>query len=297
MQNSTHMFLPENPECFKVSAPAGKGLSGVASAPAAEKKFDKVKFVNAQIPRGWNMHADRRITSLGSLDTPVDLRHKRTKDGKDFPVMKKIILSAVVMAEEDGYVLMGAGLDWWWEFRVLKKGGMFSSDKMVPVYGRAKSIAGGNGSAAFSTNDWIFRVPVVKGANPVEIEVTLGECGFGSAGLLPASMADREISVATMKEYEFYRDNFPEPDKTFNASKSFGSWRFDTAQPYPAGIEYRVKGAKDWQSVWDNSCSKSHSVKLPEDMFKGKTVEMRIAQRAYFSGWTVIRSEIKTQTF
>lgn len=296
MQSSTHMFVPENPEVVKVTAPAGRGLSGVAPAANVER-FEKVDFVNASVKDGWTMSFDGKSIKLGSLDKKIDLRHKRGENGKDLPVLKTVVLSAVLTADADGWALIGAGLDWWWEFRVLKKGGFFSSDKMVPVYGRHKSIEGGNSKASFEKTDWIFRVPVVKGDNPVEIELMLGEVGLGSVGVVPASLADREISIPEMKTYLFYRDNFPEPDKTFSAKKSFGSWKFDTVQAFPAGIEYRVKGEKNWSAVWDEAYSKSHSVKLPEESFAGKEVELRIVQRAYFSGWRTVRSEIRTEKF
>ena len=64
--------------------------------------------------------------------------------------------------------------------------------------------------------------------------------------------------------------------------------RFRTAQPFPAGVEYRLgKGA--WHVVWDKRPSRRHSVRIPVSAWH--TCHFRPVQRIFRGGWQTIRGE------
>lgn len=298
MQDCSHLYPPVKDirQEFVIEKPAGSGITGTAPRPV-KAELPKVDFVPAQFDaRKWTLtRADG--TEVGDFQFEgkrINFRKGRAADGKDLPVLSRVKLTGELVAEKDGYALVGAGFDWWWNFRINGK----------EVYGRTLS-SGCNSTAAFERTDWIFRVPVEKGANSVEIEIVLGEHGFGNVGVLPASFASREISRNELARYSFTQKTFPEPDRGTEIGIKGGalfSWLFGgkvltfrSAQPYVAGLEYREKGTKDWKTVWDKAMSRDHEVE-PE-VESGKTYEMRIVQNAYLDGWKIFRSEPVEMTF
>ncbi len=301
-QGSTHMFIPVGGEKYFHSEPAGKGINGEA-APMQDKPREKVQFVSAEfLPDQWLFAPDASediLKCTEALFQPVkfsgreNLRLGRGENGKDLPVMRNVCLRGVLEADADGYALIGTGADWWWNCAVKIDG------KWQSVFARTMS-QGANGSAAFSPEDWIYRVPVKKGKNEILLQVTLGEQGFVAIDTLdPAGFADREISRKTYDSFLFFRDKYKAPLKKISKFRRAGACNevlvFETPQPYPAGIEYRKAGEKDWKVAWDPTLSTTHSVRIEPLSMQGASLdaayEFRIVQHCYEGGWKLVRTE------
>lgn len=299
MQDCSHLYLPsiDTRQTFVIEKPAGCGIRG--TAPRREvQKLDPVKFVPTRISSEcWTLTREDGTTvgDFAFQEKQINFRKGRAADGKDLPVLGKVTLSGEIVAEKDGFILLGAGFDWWWNCKVNGK----------EVFGRTRS-SGCNVTAAFDKTDWIFRAPVRRGVNTVTVDIVLGEHGTGNIDILsPEKFADREIGKDALEHYRFMQKNYPEPDPmtpiTLKGGTLFAwmfggnTFQFRSAQPYPAGIEYREKGAQKWNAVWDSSMSLKHEIKL--DLASGKTYELRTVQNVFLEVWNVIRTNPVERSF
>lgn len=250
MQNSSHMYVPPRSiqQCFTNEAPAGSALKGTQAAfGVPTRKVDQVKaaFDNSK----WT------ICKEGGVAKPFDFS-KRTRiatvlDGTPCPVRTKLVVRGELVAEADGEVVLGAGMDWWWECAV----------NGVNVFGR--SIANGcNAKSAFEKIDWAFAAPVKKGVNEVVFTVWAGECGYAEAGVLPDVT---EVDVKSVEDYHRLSAGFADPASVAFEMKWLDSTHvaFRTAQPAPAAIGYRTKGSKNWIQSWDTAFRTDHVVAIP----------------------------------
>lgn len=192
--------------------------------------------------------------------------------------MDRVKLKGELVAEADGLAVVGAGFDWWWTAFV-------NGEKR---FGRSFAIAGGNIWGG-TKGDWTFTAPVRKGANEIVFEVVVGEGGFGEATALdPASVPDG-VDEAPRKAFLAVEEKFPPAESVPFAPEKVGerTWRFKTAQAFPAGYEWRKKGLERWCPVWDGACATEHTVTIPEG-----DVEWRPIRYQYRAGWSIARGEI-----
>lgn len=287
-QNTTHMEVPENPEIVRKDAPAGCGKEGIDSSP--KPKLRKVvPFVSSYFKTNeWRFAREGENPKAIPFSGRENLRTKHGENGGDLATMSNVSLMGTLIAEEKGYALIGVGADWWWELSVNGK----------KVFGRTRPVPGGNSKASFRADDWIFRVPVQRGENQICLDVCLGEHGFVAMEALEGGrFGEREISQKEYDDYLFFTKKYPIPEMnpSFRWSGKNGArvCKFETAQSYPAGIEWRENGseAKDhkWKVVWDHDFDDDHKVVLPfED---GKPYEIRIVQHVLLDGWQIVRSK------
>ncbi len=282
VQSSTHMYVPADPERHVVEAPAGKGIRGSAKKIAVEK-LKAVDFVNVKLNDKWTVILpDGKVLKDVKFSGRENLRKKY-----DLKTYDKIVLKTDLIADEAGYALLGAGADWWWDCNVNGK----------VAYARIRAIPGGNNNGAFQKTDWVFRAPVKKGSNELELAVTMGEQGMVAFGTFSNKDKDLEIGRAFYEQRETFAKLYPDPLSDEDTALKRGiifrkCFKFKTAQPCPAGVEYSVDGGKKWNSVWDTAFSTSHCVELPVEQLKGKTVQLRVVQHLYSGGWDVKRSGI-----
>lgn len=293
MQNSTHMSAPPESQTFKVEAPAGKGITG-----RAEKKVmpPLADCVPVTVSPEWVVLPNADVRSVMSGYAPVAKEpltlNLTLKDGKaqlrkigdrSFPVMGRLVLLGTVHAERDGIALVGAGIDWWWQCYVNGK----------PVYGRPRVMPGANAKSSFLKTDWIFEIPVRKGDNKVMLEVILGEHGLFSFGAIPPSESAARISPETYKTWQNFFTDFADPEKvdtrlSVKPGKGSLSASFRSAQKYPAALEYRKKGAKNFEARWDDLNSDSHTFTVTG--LEHGEYEVRTVQRAFLGGFENVRT-------
>ena len=209
-----------------------------------------------------------------------DFRHARGEDGADLPPRSEVRLIGDLIAEEDGEAAIGVGADWWWIFSVNGK----------EVTGRHPAMPEGNLKSTFRKTDWSFLVPVHQGTNRVELAVILGETGLVSIGLAEKEVIAQGFSQELNVLYKFYSKNFPPPESVpFKPRLSWdGTIRFRTAQPFSAGVEYRL-GDGEWHQVWDDRPSRFHRVWVP--LCPWMKCVYRPIQRIYHGGWQIVRGE------
>ncbi len=281
MQNSTHMFVPSPAHTYTNAAPKGCGRKGVA--PSAGDTACKTDFVKAEFNGKWQFDKGDGFAAI-EFGGRANLRKGRGAGGADLPVMQKVSLRGVLVAEKAGEAVVGVGADWWWTCVVNGK----------EIVGRTRAMPGGNGKASFEKTDWLFRVPVEAGENEVRLDIVLGEHGTVAIGAIqPEEVADG-LSTKLEEDYAFYTENYPAPETVpFKPEvSSGGKVRFRTAQPYPAGIEYKLEGDKEWRQAWDASMSCKHKVVLP--LGRGEKCTCREIQHVFLGGWSVLRGEEMT---
>lgn len=288
VQNSTHMYVPADKEEHIVEAPAGKGIKGVAEKMPVERLKD-VTFVNVKLKDTWTVVLpDGKVLKNVKLPERANLRKMY-----GLKTFDKIVLKNDLIADADGFALLGVGADWWWTCKVNGK----------QTYSRTRVLPGGNANSAFRKTDWVFRAPVKKGNNSIEVEITMGEQGMASVGTFTNEEKALEIGKLVYDLLADYTEKYPLQlsDEDTDLSRGFlfkKCFKFKTAQPYPAGVEYSVDGGKKWIGVWDPDFSTSHCVELPVDELKGKTVQLRVVQHYFSGGWEVVRSGVlQTITF
>lgn len=210
----------------------------------------------------------------------ADLRHGHGKDGTDLPPSSEIKLRGYLIAEDDGEAAIGVGADWWWTCSVNGK----------EITGRLPSMPEGNLKSSFEKTDWVFLVPVDCGTNVVELTVILGESGLVAIGEATPDMIKPGMSLELEKSYTFFKKNFPSPEsvKFKPKIKPDRTMRFRTAQPFPAGLEYKL-GNGEWHTEWDMRLSRNHKVRLPPGPW-GSCL-YRPIQQIYHGGWHFVRGE------
>ena len=278
VQSSTHGFVPEPSvkHAYTNVAPAGAAISGRATRALTD--VEKGPFVKAAFDAAkWTLTADGETKAI-DFSARTNLRKGRGKGGVDLKAMDRVTLKGELVAEADGLAVVGAGFDWWWTAFV-------NGEKR---FGRSFAIAGGNIWGG-TKGDWTFTAPVRKGANEIVFEVVVGEGGFGEAAALdPASVPDG-VDAAPRKAFLAVEEKFPSAESVPFAPEKVGerTWRFKTAQAFPAGYEWRKKGLERWCPVWDGACATEHTVTIPEG-----DVEWRPIRYQYRAGWSIARGEI-----
>ncbi len=279
VQNSTHMSVPPNVERFPVSAPASdkeppRGIPDEMRSKLGRSVDEEIPPCSFD-PEAWT------LTVNGKTEKIKFSGRENFKTLKQLPVMTKLVLEGILNLKDNGCVYLGVGADWWWELFVDGE----------PVYGRIRSMPGGNGKDTFEKTDWIVPVPLDEGCHRISLKVTLGENGtvaFGS--YIPGHQNTLEQKDFDL--YRMYRQKYPFPEvKTKYSHKLFNPdcIVFETAQAYPAAVEVLRKGEKKWQSFRCGNFDTDHSVKLPFALKKGDSV--RIAQHVFLGGWEIFRTE------
>lgn len=288
VQNSQHGYQPpaDEREVFRREFPAGCGIRGRAPVIRMEPR-PPVTFVPARLDASkWRLFREDGSAVDGFTFSGIrgELLKGRAPDGSDLNVETSVRLTGVLIAEADGYALLGAGIDWWWQVSV----------NGVPVFGRTRAI-GCNDYSSFDRTDWIFRAPVRKGENEVVVDVVLGKHGTASVDVLPDTFADREIPQRTAEQYDRIRASCAALASDPEWRQDGSAIRFRSVQPFPAGIEYREKGTEEWTAVWDGASSEEHTVVL--DPVPAGVCEARIVQNVYLCSWSFRRSGIFELTF
>ncbi len=253
-------------------------LAGKAKA-SDESSAYYTESVPAHFTDFWMIDCGEGWESI-DFNGRANLRAGRGEDGGDLPLGSEVRLSGVLVAEEQGEAAIGVGADWWWTCSVNGR----------EITGRLPSMPEGNLKTTFEATDWVFLIPVHSGTNNVEISVLLGESGLVAIDTAPPEMVANGLSLDLEKSYRFYKENFPDPETVpFRPSVSWnGMVRFRTAQPFPAGVEYRL-GKGEWHVVWDNRPSRRHTVRIPVSAWH--TCHFRPVQRIFRGGWQTIRGE------
>ncbi len=253
-QNSTHMYATPISirHCWTNQAPAGAGIKGTAQIACTARTVTGVKA--AFDPKAWT------IASAGRTARPFDFSKRcnlRAAAG-NLKALGEATIRGKLIAEADGEVVLGAGIDWWWECLVNGEG----------VFGRTR-VNGSNASGAFEAGDWTFAAPVKKGANEVVFKIVCGENGNGAVAVLDgAHEVDPAAAAAYRKAVAAYRAPSSVPFKPLWTAPT--CIRFETAQPYPAGVEYRKRGAKKWIQAWDvRTGTTQHAVSVPDPSLWG----------------------------
>jgi len=281
VQNSQHGTVPPADELeeFRREFPAGCGINGKAPEVKVTPR-PAVKFVPAHFEHGkWQLFREdgTKVEGFTFNGDHISLRNGRAADGSDLKLESSVTLTGTLVAEADGYALIGTGIDWWWQ--VLING--------VPAFGRTRS-AGCNDVGTFDKTDWIFRAPVHKGENKVVVEVVLGQYGTASIDVLPDEFAAKEIPQRIADQYvrmqEAYVAPSPEPEYSLNGK----TLKFKSSQASPAGVMYREAGTEDWSYAWSSENATEHDVTLTVQ--NGKTYEAKIIQHAYLCNWTIAHS-------
>ncbi|MCQ2388681.1 MAG: acetylxylan esterase [Kiritimatiellae bacterium] len=274
-QNSTHLWATPTSirRCWTNEAPAGAGVKGTARIARTARAVTGVPA--AFDPKAWTIASAGRPARAFDFSRRCNLR----KAGGNLKTLSEATIRGTLVAEADGEVVLGAGLDWWWECSVNGEG----------VFGRTR-VNGSNGSGAFEASDWTFAAPVKKGANEVAFKVVLGEQGFGEVAVLSGA---REVDPAAAAAYRAataaYRAPSSVPFEPVWASPT--CVLFDTAQPHPAGIEYRKRGEKQWRQAWDVRTGVTrHAVTLPDPSLWGD-FEYRKVEWAREEDMSIVRDE------
>ena len=242
-QNSTHLWVTPKVirRCWTNEAPAGCAITGVATG---EKTVFEGPFVKAAFAK------DKWMRDVGRGWQVWDFSKRRHLGAK---AMMSVRVKGELVAEADGWAALGTGVDWWWECSVNGK----------KVFGRPKSV-GCNDKGSFEKTDWIYRVPVKKGANEVVFDIIAGEAGYGEvAALDPKDVLGTDLGAEA--DYFAKTAAFPPPEsvpfepKWLDATHVF----FKTAQALPAGIEIKYPREKNWLQFWDDGASTEHVVELP----------------------------------
>ncbi len=248
-------------------------------SPVPESPVYYTKSVSAHFTDNWRLDAGAGWKAI-AFNERASLRIGRGAEGDDIPPGSEVKLRGELVAEEDGEAAIGVGADWWWTCSVNGR----------EITGRLPTMPEGNLKTTFEATDWIFLVPVHGGTNMVELTVLLGESGLVAVGTAPPERVADGLSLDLEKAYRFYKENFPDPETVpFRPSVSWnGMVRFRTAQPFPAGVEYRL-GKGEWHVVWDKRPSRRHSVRIPVSAWH--TCHFRPVQRIFRGGWQTIRGE------
>lgn len=276
VQNSTHMVVPPDKREYVVSAPAGQAIKG--QAVRARQKLYVADWVPAEFTGNWILDNGTSVAPI-KFSGRENLRIGRGAKGADLPVMHVVKLAGELDARRAGEAVIGVGADWWWTCRVNGK----------EIFGRPHAIPGANAKSSFEKTDWIFRVPVLKGRNKVELDVTLGQHGWVAIGTIGNELIEKGISLTPENDYRFFTGNFRRPDSVpFEPVRGAGGTvAFKTAQAFPAGIEYRAADEKAWKAVWDPGKRTSHKVRLALD--PDKEYVIRPVQHVFRGDWEVAR--------
>ena len=274
-QNSTHLWVTPTSirQCWTNAAPAGAAVTGNAAVARTTRVVTGVAA--AFDPKAWTIASAGRPVRAFDFSRRCNLRHA----GGGLKAMTEATVRGRLVAEADGIAILGAGMDWWWECRVNGQG----------VFGRTR-VNGANGSGAFEASDWTFAVPVRKGTNDVEFAVILGENGSAEVAVLDGA---REIDPAAAADYRKAMSGYRAPSSVPFAPvwETPTCVRFETAQPYPAGIEYRKRGEKQWCQAWDvTTGTTQHAVTLPDPSRYGD-FEYRKVEWASEETMGVVRDE------
>ena len=259
-------------------APRGPATAS-AESPAYESPVYYTESVPAHFTDNWRLDAGAGWKAV-VFNGRASLRIGRGAEGGDLPPGSEVRLRGELVAEENGEAAIGVGADWWWTCSVNGR----------EITGRLPTMPEGNLKTTFEATDWIFLVPVHGGTNNVEITVLLGESGLVAVGTAPPERVADGLPLDLEKAYRFYKENFPAPETVpFRPSVNWnGTIRFRTAQPFPAGVEYRI-GKGEWHVVWDNRPSRRHAVRIPVSAWH--TCHFRPVQRIFRGGWQTVRGE------
>jgi len=107
--------------------------------------------------------------------------------------------------------------------------------------------------------------------------------------ILPNEYSEKEISQEIADSYSRMCHELSMPDTSRIFRQAGNRISFQSAQPYPAGIQFRKIGTGSWSTIWDNENSCSHEVVLPES--DGEKFEIRFVCNIYRSGWAIINSD------
>ena len=155
-------------------------------------------FVSAKLSPVWKLFVSKEIPedapaavtapmesytlTSGEVLKPVDVVFEEERAnlnkilGRMFPVGTCGLLVGVLEAEDDGFVIYGAGADWWWTCYV-------NGEK---VFGRPRSeYPNGNARGTMMKTDWVFPIRVRKGSNIIAFHLVSGTFWSIGTGVLP----------------------------------------------------------------------------------------------------------------
>lgn len=258
---------------------ASIGLKGAESSGDGINISYFTEPVVASFTDNWQLEYNGFVMPI-SYSGREDLRAMLNNSGEAVPVNAEVKLIGEIIAEEEGNAAIGVGADWWWVCSV-------NGEEIV---GRLPTMPDGNQKRSFEKTDWIFLIPVVVGKNNVELNVVLGESGIVAIGEIDSSLTANGIPMELERSYHFYKKNFPPPESV--PFKPYPKWNgivtFRTAQPFPAGLEYKL-GDGDWHVVWDKRPSRRHRVHIP--VCPWLKCVYRPVQQVYYAGWHTLRGQ------
>ena len=145
------------------------------------------------------------------------------------PQRTPALLEAVLTADKAGKIHIGAGADWWFE--------CFVNGQCV-----FKTTANGNNMSPVRIDNFIFEIPVRKGANKIVLLVHSGSGGWKAALGIP--------DEATKKAYR--QDQYPRRNPYLtHAAPGKVTLNFFTPAPAVAFADCRVRGTGKWRRVYE----------------------------------------------
>ncbi len=130
------------------------------------------------------------VIAAREIDSPSGIFSFKHILEKSDLLKKCAILVGTVDAEDDGCVVVGAGIDWWWTAWI-------NGEK---AYSRGREFEEGNVKGLFTKGDWIFPVKVKKGVNKLAYFITFGLVGSARTGILPLPLETIEFNQEAVSE-------------------------------------------------------------------------------------------------
>lgn len=209
-----------------------------------------VELSLGRIPDSWN---SKKIT--------FDSTHRlNLTQATGFPLQARqsAILTARIVAPEDGVVLASAGADYYFEF--FREGKSYAS-----------TLQHGNGGTPISADDRLFSFPVKKGVNRVALLVQAGSGGWECAIRFP------EPNAAALRRFsrtaEVLQAFPPAPQLRYgpwitHPQTGGVSIHFTSEGPMAAAVDFRKNGEESWTrryELWNGYLRRDtdrHSISL-----------------------------------
>lgn len=139
----------------------------------------------------------------------------------------------------------------------------------------------GNDYEPVTVNDHTIALPLIAGKN--EISIATKRTNFLQDYCYGANRKiEWRLVLKEQKEYQPVKAELAYPEMVLRPGNNSVMFSFITKQPVPAGIDYRVKGTKNWKREWDlagdfvlREKSRLHRILL-SDLPSGKDLEYRI---------------------
>ncbi len=228
---------------------------------------DELKLADGETVKGIPVQFENDLVDLNKAS------------GTNHQALTRGLLVGTLEADANGTALLGIGADWWWDCYINGK----------PAYGRAANSPCCNAKTPFGKTNWVFPVQVKKGRNLIAVYLVSGESWLVGIGPVENGPDVTIVDEKAKSVYLRFAKDYPEPKLTsapdIRVKGTTLSVKVRLAQPFPAGLQYRVKGETKWQSFWNTNpdrLTRKQSFKV-EGLEPGKEYEANIRQIGYFT--------------